>query len=335
MSKRITLSLLALLGFSATLSAQNTEVGVEPPKNTSLLTDQQVASVMKQLEELERTIASLRGNTLSAALERLRRGSASDAAALALYSECEKEVNIERKELSREEERRQKEALERQAERNKDTKQAEDNGDFGTAVRLQINYLILSLEASNTEDLTPLLPKLNAFVQDVVSNAERLKGRAGNYLNGGGRGGNPIVTALRLDKYLKAKNWSPQPTSFVQIWTQTVLPFYQEKKPEDLAAQWDACLMAEAKFREGSMAAPEFEIWKTEELPDLRWTRLESLYATAPEKLKTLGGMLELIKANPGHPNAGSWLSQFKSLVTPATPTKTTADSPPSAGTAQ
>jgi hypothetical protein len=66
------------------------------------------------------------------------------------------------------------------------------------------------------------------------------------------------------------------------------------------------------------MPAPEFEIWKTEELPMLRWRSLQYLYANAPEKIKTLGAMLELIKSIPGHPSAVSWLQEFRTLVTPA-----------------
>jgi hypothetical protein len=330
MYKRTTLTLLSILGITAPGFSQTTEPPiVEPKQNSSLLTDQQIAAVTKQLEELEKTIANLRGNTLGTALERLRRGAASDAAALALYAECEKEVNIERKELSREEERRQKEQMERQAERNKETKDEEENGDFGTAVRLQLQYLILSLEASNAKDVGPLIPKLSSYVQDVVSNAAKLKGRAGGYLSGGGGGGgrrggggggggNPIVSALRLERYLTAENWSPSPTSFQQIWAATILPYVAEKKPEDLAAQWDACINAEATFRMGSMPAPEFEIWKAEELPLLRWRRLQYLYANAPDKLKTLGAMLELIKSMPGHPSATTWLQEFRALVTPA-----------------
>jgi hypothetical protein len=328
MSNRTTLTLLSILGISVPAFAQTPETPiVEPKASTSLLTEQQIAAVTKQLEELEKTIANLRGNTLGSALERLRKGAASDAAALALYAECEKEVNIERKELSREEERRQKEQMERQAERNKETKDEDENGDFGTAVRLQLQYLILSLEASNAKDVGPLLPKLRTYVQDVVTNAEKLKGRAGGYLSGGGGGGrrgggggggNPIISALRLERYLTAENWSASPTSFQQIWSSTILPYVAEKKPEELAAQWDACVSAEVAYRQGTMPAPEFEIWKTEELPMLRWRSLQYLYANAPEKIKTLGAMLELIKSIPGHPSAVSWLQEFRTLVTPA-----------------
>ena len=74
----------------------------------------------------------------------------------------------------------------------------------------------------------------------------------------------------------------------------------------------------EVAYRQGSMPAPEFELWKADELPLLRWTRLQYLYANAPEKLKTLGGMLELIKTTPGHPSATTWLQEFRRLVTPA-----------------
>ena len=334
------LGMLALA--TAAISSQAQTPAAPTP---TLLTDQQVASVLQQLKDLEQTIARQRGDNLGAILSRLRAGAANEAAALAFYAECEKLVNVDRKELTREEEKRREEQVKRAAERNKETKDEED-GDFGTAVRLQLQYIILTLEARETKDIETLFPKLAAYLQDVVANAAKLKGRAGNYLaanisggGGGGRGGqgggNPFVSALQLERYLNVQDWSMGPVDFEEIWERTVLPVYRAKKKAELAAQWDVRINAETSYRKGAMAPAEFAIWQQSDLPEIRWARGNDLFANSDNPLQAMKDMLTLIRDNTGHPDVNKWLDQFRGLVGKTAPDADALPEPkPAAGAA-
>lgn len=301
--------------------------------------------ILQQLKELEQVIARQRGDNLGAILQKLRTGASSDAAALALYAECEKIINVDRKELTKEEERRREEDMKRQVDRNKETRDQKEEGDFGTAVRLQLQYLILALEAHETKEIEKLFPKLASYVQEVVANADKLKGRAGQYLaqsirggggggrggrGGGGGGGNPFVTAFQLDRYLENDRWSLGPVDFEQVWERAVLPYYREKDKENLAAQWDARINAESGFRKGSMSEQEFLLWQQNDLPAIKWERAKDIYANSYKPVNGMADMLRLIKEAPGHPDAPKWVEELRGLVAKAGPAAP-AESPPAA----
>lgn len=336
MSKHRILSLIAAGSLASFSPAQET------PVPAPALTDQQVSVILQQLKELEATIARQRGENLGAILQKLRTGASSDAAALALFAECEKIISVERKELTKEEERRREETMKREADRNKETKDQKEEGDFGAAVKLQLQYLILSLEAHETPEIKKMHPKLASYIQDLVANAEKLKGRAGDYLRdplrqagggarggrGGGGRGNPFVPAFQLERYLEMPNWSQVPVDFEQIWDKTVLPYYREKDKEDLGAQWDVRINAETAFRKGSMSEPEFLLWQQNELPAIKWERAKDIYANSYKPVDGMADMLRLIKEAPGHPDAPQWVRELRDLVAK---TKPGAEQPPAA----
>ena len=92
-----------------------------PPPSIPL-TPQQIEAITKQLAELEKQVQEMRGSTLTTVMSKLRSATASEAAALSFYLDCEKLVNVERKDLDKTEERQRKEQMERNAERRTDKK---------------------------------------------------------------------------------------------------------------------------------------------------------------------------------------------------------------------
>ena len=339
MSNHISLSLLIALSIAAPTFGQ------EPERKpaTPVLTQQQVDNIVKQLAELEKTIASQRSTNLGAILQKLRTAASSDAAALALYEDCEKLV-ADRKALTRDDKKAREDQIKRQADRNKNDKGAvvKEDGDFGTAVRLQLRYLILSLQAHETKDKEQLLPDILGYLQDVAASAEKLKGRAGAYLagplrtgggggrrggGGGGQGNNPFVAAFQLDHYLENDNWSMEPLDFGNIYEKSVFPVYREKKKSELGTQWDARMNAEAVFKKGSISDAEYAIWQQTALLDTKWLKLKDLYANGDKPVIALADMLAMIRDNPGHPDSPRWLDEFRGLVAAAVPG--TAATPP------
>lgn len=331
---------LAVLAFAAAAFSQ------QAPK----LTPEQVNSITQQLKALETTIANQRAGNLTEILEKLRRGASSDAAALQLYTESVELVNVKRKELTDADKLARENQVKRQEDRNKETKERED-GDFGRAVRLQLQYLILSLEAAEADradQIEKMLPKLQAYIQEAIESASKLKGRAAAYLRGtltadddeedrednenrrrspgspdpqgGGGGNNPFIPAFQLERFLTCTKWAQGPIDFGDMWDLTILPLYREKKKSEIGAQWDARIKTELAFREGSMSKEEFELWQQYDLPELRWKRATDICNNGDQPVNGMADMLRLIKELPGHPDAPAWLSQLRSVVSSSAP---------------
>lgn len=329
-STALSLVLLALPALTYAQAPANT-----PPAGPVVqLTDEQVAKVLVQLQELEKQISEMRGSNLNSILQKLNEGLASDQAALKLYLDCDSLVNSSRKEESKTEAR----AREEQMKRNLDRKGGNgggqaDDGDFAMAVRFQIRYLIMTLEAheAKEEEFKKMIPKLQSYISDVLAVAPKIKGRALQQMNqplagggrrgiGGGGGGNPIIEAFQLDRYLTVPNWTNRPLDFSGMYTSTILPLAEKEDNKLLPGLWDARINAEGIFRKESMFAPEFDLWTKNELPVLRWERAKYLYAKGPEPVMAMSEMLKLIKDNPAHASAPSWLQELRMIVNSAAP---------------
>lgn len=302
------------------------------PKPAQTLTDAQVTTVLSQLKELESKILEMRGNNLTTILSRLRAAMATDQTAMNLFLDCDNIVNSERKEVDKSDARARRDQMERQTKGGGGGKN-NDEGDFGFAVRLGIQYLILTLEAheAKDEDFKKMVPKLQEYIQALVAAAPKLKGRASGYLNNALSNSNAIIDAFKLERYLNRKGWSTRPTDIGSMYIQTLLPIAEETNKENLPALWDARINAEGIFRKERSTAPEFELWTQNELPVIRWQRAVYLYEKGPSSINALADMLKLIRENPGHANAPIWVKSMRELVNQSAPEQQSANLEPAA----
>jgi len=324
-------SVPAILAFSLLISATAIAQGPGPrrserepappsPPPQVPLTPQQIEAITKQLAELEKQVQEMRGSTLTTVMSKLRSATASEAAALSFYLDCEKLVNVERKDLDKTEERQRKEQMERNAERRTDKKSEDQEGDLGAAVKLHLEYLLLTLEAHETKpaDKEKLLPKLQAFIQELISKADKFKGRSGALL-GRDVSGSVIAQAFQIERFLDGgQGWTTRPTDIGGMYDRFILPQFKEQKADALAAQYDARITAEGTLRKGQLPEPEFQIWMQQELPELKWQRANYLLQNGPSPVNALKDMLDHIKAYPGHPSAPAWLAEMRTLIDPA-----------------
>lgn len=298
-----------------------------PAADAPKLTEEQVANVMSQLSNLEKDIMAMRGNTLSTVLAELRSAAESDAAAARFYLKCDAVVNSDRKELDKVEARRREEnaqrALEQQRKGQQAKSPADEDGENGFAIRLGLQYLILTLEAHETkdEDLDKMVPKLQAFISQMVNDAPKLKGRAMNMFQSCSRAGGPVVEALQIQRYLNRAKWSSQPGNVGSIYQATLFPLAEEKSRDSLPTLWDARILAEGTMKKATLTEPEFELWTKNELPLLRWERARYLYKQGPSPINALADMLKVIKENPGHPDAPKWVAEMRVSVNQSAPT--------------
>ncbi len=315
------MKLPALLLALASLSAL-----AQQPATPQTLTPDQLTNVLNQIAQLEDQIAAMRDGRLAAALQKIRAGVASPRDALNLYMECDKIVNAERKELDKTEARRRQEMMERR-EKNEN---AEDDGQFSLSVQLGLKYLALTLEANElkAEDKAAMIPKLQAYIQELVSSAPSLRGRSLQYLASAVSDRNPIVDALRLSPFLRPKDWTTQAMDIGGMYKNTLLPTAEKYKAELLPTLWTERINAESALRKETLPAPEYELWLQDNVPALRWERARYLVEKGPSKINALADMLALIKEFPGHADAPGWLGELRSALNEVAPAAPSANLP-------
>ncbi|MBL9114149.1 MAG: hypothetical protein JNJ83_04010 [Verrucomicrobiaceae bacterium] len=330
------LTLLVVSAAMANLSLAQSPEPAAPTATGSKLKPEQAASVLKQLQELEKTILAQRGSNLGGIIQKIRSAASSDAAALALVAECDSLVNVERKEGDRDD----KEAAERRkdqqknAQQNTDQDDVERNGDPLLALRLCLEYLALSLEAQEVKELSDMAGKLTSFHQSLVSSGAKLRGRSGDVVlrpvgNGGGGGGGGrrqggqqpsesiglVIQAFQLENYLKREGWPLVPGDILEHYEKIIFTKDRASSPDKLAEHWDAAIAAESAFRKARMFEGEYALWFQTAVPDLRWDRAADLAEHGTNSITGLAEMLNIIKANPNHPNSPKWVAELRARV--------------------
>lgn len=327
--------LLPLLACTPMLQAQN--ASPPPSPEPAKLTEAQVSNVLSQLQDLEKNILAQRNSNLSSILAKLNDAIASDQAAVKFYTDCDVLVNSERKEGTKAEARQRAEQIERAMDRSKSKGgggggPSDDEGEMGLALRLGLRYLILTLEAheAKEEDFKKMAPKLQAYIQDLVAAAPKLKGRAMNNLVRVGSNGSPVVEAFQLDRFLNSQHWSRSPVDFGSMYEQTLFYLAEEEAKDSLPGLYDSRINSEAAFRKEQMPAPEYSLWLQGEFPALRWQRAIYLYKKGSSPIQAMGDMLKVIKEFPGHADAPKWVAELRTLVneSSAVPATSAADKP-------
>ncbi len=321
----------------ATPVAPGAEVTAAPQVT---LTPAQTEHILKELEKAEAQIGQGRNAVLGAALAKFRTAAANESDALALYLDCYKLENFERKDL------KQTDFMEWR-ERNEARLKDED---FKTALLLQLEYLVMTIQAQGIDDpkkMGPLVTGLQAFlakaitavqatVKHTASGAVEAKdagkggGRPGGGQGRGGQGGGggqlegilrqPVkgtefTKAYQLEDYLDRKDWEYSPLNVGGIYNSVILPYYALEKPEELAAQWDARINAEMALRKAGMSQTEFDLYFKEEGPRLQWEKDNDLLSHNVAAVNAMADMLKIIQSNPSHPDASGWLSEFKEIL--------------------
>ena len=335
--KRILLATLLCPAFSP-LRAQTTAPAT-PAAIAPRLTAEQTATIMKQLDALESVIGKNRGEILGGALARCTKALAGgEAGALALYLDCYKLEHFDRVNLKITD---YQDWAKRNMDRHKDP-------EFLVALRLQLEYLALSIQAQDAKekDMPVLIASLQAYVPKVVAAIQGATKHtvAGavkdNTKGGGGRNGrgqnfdsgnfqqmlrqsvknSEFSKAFLLEEFLRKEEWTYDPFDLKGIYEQVIFPYYLERKPADLPAQWDNRIKAELAIRAAVMSESEYSLYYKERYPGMLWRKAEYLVQHNVNTILAMADMLKLIRENPTHPEAGDWARQLRELVNSAQP---------------
>jgi hypothetical protein len=327
-----------------------------------MLTEQQVASISKQLEALEKQISASRGSTFGTALADFKAGMASDKDARDLYLKCYKRNHFDLKDS--------KEADFKDWKDRNDLKHKDP--EFLAGIRFQLEFLVLTLQAQDAKDVGNLIPALKEFMKkelvaveanykhntagqvqvvDKTAKAAVKPGTNGKMVRTGGGNselvqilrqsvkGSEFVKAFMLEEYLRLKEWEYQPFDFVGIYSNVILPYYRAKKPAELSAQWDESINYEFTLEKTMHSETEYKVFYNERFPERQWSKSSDLLESRIEPIKALADMLKTVRDNPTHPRAAEWLSTLREYVNqyqpPATPSLPAETPPPAAPVAK
>ncbi len=367
MKARLTAAILVPL-FSGSLAAQTpipAPVTTPPAPASGGLTAEQVLNIGKQLDLIESQITKNRTDALGTALARFRAAMGSERDALSLYLDCYKLENYDKRNLKQAD-------FDEWKDRNEERLKNPDNM---RGLQLQLEYLVLTIQAASMDDTSPLIPALQAFLQKaVVAVQETMKhnaagavvekeqdrgpnrqggrpGGGGRPPGGGGGGGGgglngQLVNMLRqsvtgteysrayqLDEYLKNKEWENQPLEIAGIYNRVIFPYYEKNKPTELPAQWDARISTELALRKAVQSEAEFMEYYKENYPPLLWEKAKYLFEKNINPIIALADMLKIIRENPSHPRAQSWVDELRGYVKSREAPQISPNQPPAAAT--
>lgn len=340
----------------------------EVPLEAPLLSPEQTASILKQLDQLEVQISTGRSGRFSMALAKIRAAATSEAAALSLYLDCYKMENFDRRNLKTADFQVWKDGNET---RHKDS-------DFQKGLVLQLEYLILTIQAQDIKeikDMGPVVGALQGYLVRAIgavesamkhtasgaieekdaSRAPGARGRGQGGRGGPGGGGmglsgqlantlrqsvrsNEFSRALQIDDYLRKQDWEYSPLEIEGIYRNVILPYYLSEKPDEVPAQYDACISAQMALSKVAMSEGEYEEFYKEQYPRLLWAKANFMLRQKINSVNAMADMLKIVRDNPNHPNAAEWLVQLRQLVNteqpaPTAPTPAATPTPAAAST--
>ncbi len=274
-------------------------------------------ALLENLEKLREAAVSKVDGKYHVAIAAFRNAMSSDDQALELYLNCYEKVNYEEEQKKTQEFREWK------------RKEADRLADpaFRKALRIQLDWLVLTLEAAADKPDMPQLTRKGQVVVDAIfleaanlASQEQLLSQA--------------VTATVFAKayelnHIKTANWPSSPTALEQFYNQVVLPPLQDPSHlPALRAAWvkrihEECLKREfwgsqagKKPGSGTPSTPDYEKFLAEGLPQLEWDMEIDLFNHGDESAAALR-MLAIIEKNINHPSAREWGQQFKALLQP------------------
>jgi hypothetical protein len=299
--------------------------------------------LLENLEKLRDTANAKVDARFRIAIARYRAAMGSDEAALALYLECYELVNFK--------EQRKKTSDFLEWKRQDDVKSKLSDTGFRLALRYQLSWLVLTLQASSEKaNLKALGAEAQELVDAIFRDADKLAGQE-QELNQG------VTSTVFARAYeignLENDKWPASPVQLDEFYGKIVFPPLRTPfRIDTLRAAWikrihqegikidagwskvdnrgnnrgngrvkgDKGDKTERKIGMASaLKGPEYERFITETLPELQWRMEVDLFRSGDESAAALR-MLAHIEKHLNHKQARKWGDEFKNLLKPRSP---------------
>ncbi len=240
----------------------------------------------------------------TSALAAFRAASASNTAAYEFFTECYKKINFD------EQERKYSDYREWKSDKGKELRSAE----HCTALRFQLQWIVLAIRAANAEDLGELIPSITAYMDSVSENEEGM-GVYFRLLR------QPVTQSVFAEVYgldtglASLKSFEFTPANFDGIFEKTILPYYRAVEEVDpLIAAWDKRIFFDAKRTAEVKLEKVKEDYLTERLPAMKWRKWSDVLAMG-ERARALPEMMAILKANIRHDKAREWIADLEATL--------------------
>ena len=223
-----------------------------------------------------------------------------------------------------------------------------------TAVRTQLEFLVLTLKAPTIKDESVLVAKAREIVNKAMTvvktfaspNAEtvnvkkltpvpanpKTKVKAPSLARISkeeDKARKQIIQTMRQDvmdsifsqaynlkNYFKpVDRWGDSALHLAGFYENLILPWFREHKRDDLPAIWDEYVGHELALHRCSEDDPEFAKWGITGYKDLLWDKSMDLLTYGNHRAQSLDELSKLIKENPSHPRIERWVESISALA--------------------
>ena len=291
------------------LALLSVPVSGEPEKLSAL----DVQLLLEKIKEVREGSQKLIGARYSTAHSAFRAAIQNDSAAHALFLDCTEKVQFEDKQKSgsdfRDWKRRHKERT--------------DTPAFRRALRHQLNWLLLTLQAaSEPEKRDEMWVKALDHIDTIFKDAEDLEGSQQllrqNVL------GTVFAEAYSVDN-IDITDWPGSPLQLEAVYEGLVLPSLRRVKTlGQLEQAWDKRILHEGTLIEiwdkpkKGLGRPEhsapMEKFLEVRRPQLEWKKEMDLFNVGDQKKASLR-MLKHLETYPSHRDAATWIAEFQAAV--------------------
>lgn len=276
-------------------------------------------ALLESLEKLRETADSRVDARFRLAIAAYRGGLQSDDAAMDLYLKCIEKVNFE--------DQLKKNAEFREWKRREADRLA--NASFRLALRYQLRWLVLTLQASSADpDLAQLTNDAQDTVDSIFRDADKLESQ-------GALLAQAVTSTVFARAYeiggLDNPDWPLSPIQLDQVYEKIIFPRYRSaEQVETLRAAWIRRIQQEgikietlsgnrAGRKNGLSTAPqspEEEKFNAETVPELQWEMEIDLFRSGDETASAMR-MLKHIEKHISHRSARDWGEEFQDLLRP------------------
>ena len=351
---------LASHGQTPASDATTPEASTEAaPAAAPVLSPEVVAQLLARVEKMQKDFAQQKHDVLTSAIARLSTAAGSDAAAIDFYLACRR-IITERTAVAQD-------AIATKKATPKDAKavdqreqQMRDNLEepgHAVVLRLQAEYLMITLEAPQSKDHAFLVGRVRDFVNKAM-NIIRLSITAP--MDNSGK--KPVATvgsksrdreqererqmqqemkarrsipqqlqqsvlsssyaqAYNLANYhKKVEGWVDEPLSLASVYPSYILPHYRATRRADLVGVWDEYLGHSLTMQRALLDDAPFARWGITEYKQLQWDKWCDLLINGSNPAVASDELASLFHDNPTHPAIAQWLESLQTLAEPYKP---------------
>ena len=223
---------------------------------------------------------------------------------------------------------------------------------FLQGVHLQLEYLVITMQNQDAKDMGPAIGILKTFmsqelnaviastkhnqsgavsavVKPSTAQKQPTRGRPNNNNAQPPRDMNnevvhfisePVRTsefakAYLLEDVLNREGWEYVPVNFGGIFRNTIFPYIREKKPSDLASNWDLRMDLEFNYHQAILSNTEYTVYWAEKRPERLWEKAKDLFTSNIQPASAVRDMVKVVQDYPTHPHAVEWITSLRELM--------------------